>query len=325
MATIIDVAKLADVSKSTVSRVVSGKGYVSEESRTKVLEAVKELGYTPNLVARQLQSGQTRTILFVAHSFFDALTIILSNMIEIAKKHDYYITIFFTDGNPEKELQALNQLKFKQVDGLFIATKTNDWELIEEYSAYGPIATWHRIDSTKIYSSYIDHYIGYRRSLDYLYGLGYRNIGHLLGNPKNLNTQARLRAINDFRFERGIEKEPVIYYSPRNEMSMKKVAKEWLSSTDRLDAFAFYMDIGAAEFLSELQHLSDERPAIIGFDNSDISRLMHITTVDYSLGKQAENSFIYLYNQLNKDKQLKENKIEVKLVERKTTPKKIRT
>lgn len=91
---------------------------------------------------------------------------------------------------------------------------------------------------------------------------------------------------------------------------------------NRPQAMAFYADSVAAEFISELQLLGCSIPgdvAIIGFDNSEISKLMHITTVDYSLKYQAENSFIYLYNKLNDDS-LNERKITVKLIERNTVP-----
>lgn len=63
--------------------------------------------------------------------------------------------------------------------------------------------------------------------------------------------------------------------------------------------------------------------AVIGFDNSYVSELMHITTVDYAIQYQAENSFIYLYNQLNQTN-IPEKKLTVRLVERRTVPKKNR-
>ena len=99
---------------------------------------------------------------------------------------------------------------------------------------------------------------------------------------------------------------------------------------------AFYNDHVAAEFISELENLNYAVPrdvAVIGFDNSYVSELMHITTVDlslihiseptvdYAIQYQAENSFIYLYNQLNQTK-IPEKKLTVRLVERRTVPKK---
>ena len=323
MTTIIDVAKQANVSKSTVSRVISGNGYVSQESRKKVLEAMEALSYSPNLIARNLQSGETKTIGFLAQGFFDPLGIFLQSFISIAKKYNYYVTLYFTDGDKKKEIDALNQMKYKQIDGVFILTRANKWDLIEPYSIYGPISTWHRIDSERIYSSYIDHYSGYYRSLDYLYQRGYRSIGHVLGNFENLNTKARLRAIDDFHQAKQIPINDEWIFQDKSRINNgRTIAQLWHKMTSKTDAMAFYTDSVAAEFISELQLLGYSVPedvAVIGFDNSEISRLMHITTVDYSIKRQAENSFIYLHNQLNKAT-IPEQEISVQLIERQTVP-----
>ncbi|WP_430603930.1 hypothetical protein IGJ02_001518 [Enterococcus sp. DIV0724b] len=323
MTTIIDVAKKAQVSKSTVSRVISGNGYVSQESRKKVLEAMEALSYSPNLIARNLQSGETKTIGFLAHGFIDPLGVFLESFISIAKKYNYYVTLYFTDGDRKKEIDALNQMKYKQLDGVFILTRANKWEFIEPYSLFGPIATWHRIDSERIYSSYVDHYSGYLRSLKYLYQRGYRSIGHVLGNSENLNTKARLKAIDDFHKEKDIPiKNEWIFHDKTRIDNGRTIAQLWHEMANKTDAMAFYTDSVAAGFISELQTLGYSIPkdvAVIGFDNSEISRLMHITTVDYSIKRQAENSFIYIHNQLNAEK-IPEQEMSVSLVERKTVP-----
>lgn len=323
MTTIIDVAKQAQVSKSTVSRVISGNGYVSQESRQKVLEAMDILAYSPNLIARNLQSGQTKTIGFLAQGFIDPLGIFLESFISIAKTYNYYVTLYFTDGDKKKEIDALNQMKYKQLDGIFILTRANKWDVIEPYSIYGPISTWHRIDSERIYSSYVDHYSGYLRSLNYLFQRGYRSIGHVLGNSENLNTKARLRAIDDFHKEKRIPiKDEWIFHDKVKIDNGRTIAQLWHEIPNKTDAMAFYTDSVAAGFISELQNLGYSIPddvAVIGFDNSDVSRLLHITTVDYSIKHQAENSFIYIHNQLNKEI-IPERKMSVQLVERKTVP-----
>ncbi|WP_086312953.1 hypothetical protein A5821_000524 [Enterococcus sp. 7F3_DIV0205] len=323
MTTIIDVAKKAQVSKSTVSRVISGNGYVSQESRKKVLDAMEALSYSPNLIARNLQSGETKTIGFLAHGFIDPLGIFLQSFISIAKKYNYYVTLYFTDGDKKKEIDALNQMKYKQLDGMFILTRANKWEVIEPYSIYGPIATWHRIDSERIYSSYVDHYSGYFRSLEYLYQRGYRSIGHVLGNFENLNTKARLKAIDDFHKEKNMPvKNEWIFHDKARLDNGRTIAQLWHKMSTKTDAMAFYTDSVAAGFISELQSLGYSVPedvAVIGFDNSEISRLMHITTVDYSIKLQAENSFIYIHNQLNKEI-IPEQAMSVQLIERNTVP-----
>lgn len=323
MTTIIDVAKQANVSKSTVSRVISGNGYVSRESRAKVLAAMEALTYSPNTIARHLQSGETRTIGFLAEGFFDPMGVFLQQFISIAKIYNYYVTLYFTDGDQQKEIDALNQMKNKQLDAIFMLTRANEWRVIEPYSIYGPIATWHRIDAPWIYSSYVDHYSGYFRSLNYLFERGYHTIGHVLGNPENLNTKARLQAITDFNHLHHLPtQQDSLFYDRHRLDNGRTIAHQWHQMTQKNDAMAFYTDAVAAGFISELQNLGYRIPedvAIIGFDNTEISRLMHLTTVDYSIKCQAENSFIYLYNQLNKE-QLKEQQIQVQLIERGTVP-----
>lgn len=323
MTTIIDVAKRAQVSKSTVSRVVSGNGYVSKESRKKVMEAMEALSYSPNLLARNLQSGATKTIGFLAQGYFDLLGTVLESFISIAKEYNYYVTLYFTDGDQKKEIDALNQMKYKQLDGIFILTRANKWEIIEPYSIYGPIATWHRLDSDRIYSSYVDHYSGYYRSLEYLFKRGYQEIGHVLGNPENLNTKARIKAIADFQAKMGLpEKKEWLFSESGRHGNGRKIAQHWAEMVHKPTAIAFFTDSVAGEFISELQLLNYSVPedvAVIGFDNSETSELMHITTIDYSIKQQAENSFIYLYNQLHKQS-IPEKKITVRLVERNTVP-----
>lgn len=328
MTTIIDVAKQANVSKSTVSRVISENGYVSKESRQKVLAAMEALSYSPNRIARNLQSGKTRTIGFLAEGFFDPMGVFLQRFISIAKAHNYYVTLYFTDGDKQKEIDALNQMKYKQLDAIFMLTRANDWQIIEPYSVYGPIATWHRTDAPWIYSAYVDHYSGYFRSLNYLFERGYRSIGHVLGNPKNLNTKARLKAIDAFNHLHNLPtKQEWLFYDKHRPDNGRIIAQRWHQMSKKNDAMAFYTDAVAAGFISELQNLGyriPENVAVIGFDNTEISRLMHITTVDYSLKYQAENSFIYLYNQLNQE-QLAERHIQVQLIERTTVPIKNKT
>ena len=84
MTSIIDVAKVAGVSKSTVSRLISGKGYVSADSQEKILKAMKELNYTPNYVARNLRAGATKPLAF-SPSYLGSLGIFLNRFISIAK------------------------------------------------------------------------------------------------------------------------------------------------------------------------------------------------------------------------------------------------
>lgn len=321
MITIIDVAKAAGVSKSTVSRVLTGNGYVSEKSREKIKTAMEETGYIPNLLARQFQSGVTKTIGFISPSYMTTMGKFLQSFMESAKEVGYTVNLYVTGGDKNKEIEALNQLKYKQVDGLFILTRTNEWDVIKPFSQYGPLATWNRIEENWIYSSYVDHYEGYLKALTYLFDLGYRQIGHILGFSENLNTKARVRALEEFHKKKqlGLDRDWVLQSNFIKDGG-RLVARKWLESCKRPEVLAFYSDQMAAEFISEIELLGYHCPediAVLGFDNSVVSELMHISTVDYSIEKQASNSFAYIYNQLNA-KQLPIETLEISLIKRGT-------
>lgn len=158
MPTIIDVAKKAGVSKSTVSRVLSGKGYVSQAATQKVQAAVRELNYVPNFLARNFRKSQTKTIGFIVNGSIKSAASFLEHFITIAESFGYEVILYSCQADKKRELDYLDFLKYKQVDAFFILTRSNDWQTILNYHQYGPLATWHRIDSEKIYSSYIDHY-----------------------------------------------------------------------------------------------------------------------------------------------------------------------
>ena len=106
MATIRDVAKLAGVSMSTVSRTLSGKIFVEEKTREKVLEAVEKLHYRPNLLARGLRAGSTGSIAFLVPDI-DSLFYprIMKSLEKAASHRDYSVSLYSVDNSLEKEKQ----------------------------------------------------------------------------------------------------------------------------------------------------------------------------------------------------------------------------
>nr|WP_306301383.1 LacI family DNA-binding transcriptional regulator [Thalassobacillus sp. C254] len=140
MATILDVAKLSGLSKTTVSRVINNHPYVSDEKREKVLKAMKELGYIPNPSARRLRGQLTTTIGVIVPRIVNPFFAHLVNSIEqAAYTKGYQVLIGQSYEDKEKELAFLNLLKTKQVDGIIMTSTENDWKIIEPYNEYGPI------------------------------------------------------------------------------------------------------------------------------------------------------------------------------------------
>ena len=134
--TIYDVAREANVSMATVSRVVNGNPNVKPTTRKKVLEAIDRLGYRPNAVARGLASKKTTTVGVIIPDISNTFYAELARGIEdIATMYKYNIILSNSDQNKEKEFHLLNTMLGKQVDGIvFMGEDITDIH-IEEFKS----------------------------------------------------------------------------------------------------------------------------------------------------------------------------------------------
>lgn len=188
-----DVAKLANVSKTTVSRVLNNRGYLSQKTIDRVYQAMKELNYQPNAVARQLYKKQTDIIglLFptVANPFFGELTEELEKRLY---DEGYKVIVGNSMNNAKKEADYLNQLLSKQVDGLIVGTHNQG---IEEYKYEKlPIVAIDRNVNKDIPIIESDNYHGGVLATKRLLASGARKIVHTNG-PASLETPAKKRRI----------------------------------------------------------------------------------------------------------------------------------
>ena len=128
-----DVAKLANVSPSTVSRVINEKTIVSEKTRKKVLKAISELSYVPNALAQNLRSQRTNTIgVIVSDIRVNYYAEIIKGIQNRAYSEKYRVIICDTENDKEKEEEYLKLLLDRSVDGLILVTsKLSDTEIID--------------------------------------------------------------------------------------------------------------------------------------------------------------------------------------------------
>ncbi|KRL01122.1 LacI family DNA-binding transcriptional regulator [Liquorilactobacillus capillatus] len=301
MVTIYDIAKQTGISKSTISRVVSGHGYVSAAKRKQILATIHQLGYVPNQTAKNLQKQRTNTIGFFSRGYYPLVGEFINIFIHSAAKYNYNVNVYFIT-SPQDEIDKLNLLMTKQIDAAYILTRFNSWDTIESYAKFGPLATWQRVDSPLIYSNYVDHYPVYLKIIAYLYMKGYRQIGHVLSNPRNANTVARLHAITTFsNSHHDVDQSYQLFYAEQPNAG-QDAALKWIASAKRPVVLIFFADYVAAEFSATLRQKGFKVPQdclVIGTDNSQIARLIGIPTVDLCFRSQARNAFTYLYNQLN--------------------------
>lgn len=132
--TIYDVAREANVSMATVSRVVNGNPNVKPVTRKKVMEVIDRLGYRPNAVARGLASKKTTTVGVVIPDISSPFFAELARGIEdIATMYKYNIILSNSDQNKDKELHLLNTMLGKQVDGIVFMGGNITEDHVEEF------------------------------------------------------------------------------------------------------------------------------------------------------------------------------------------------
>ena len=192
MATIKDVARLAGVSTTTVSHVINETRYVSDELRASVLAAMEELNYRPNVLARGLRRGETKTIGLVvpdnSNLFFAEVARIVEN---IGFENGYSVILCNSDGNLEKEAAYVNVLIAKQVDGVIFIAAGSKYEHLHELTMAGiPVVVADRdIPQTLADVVLVDNERGGYDATRYLLSLGHRRIACIAG-PSDLTPSA---------------------------------------------------------------------------------------------------------------------------------------
>lgn len=322
MANIQEIAKLAGVSSATVSRVINRKPHVSSETRAHVQKIIDQLDYVPNINAVSLKKGATKMLGIVAPTFTDSLGTFLRNFTLAAQQGGYNVTMFLTGLDKEKELEAFERLRSKQLDGLVLVIRLNEWDVLESYAKYGPIVTWQRVEDRNIQSVFMNQYDGYMLALEHLYEKGHRKIVNAYGNTAGLNTQSREKAYADFCQKYGLNPNEFNHFYNQSHMSEgETMARWWLKQENKPDAFVMATDYLASGLVTEAKRLGLSIPkdfAVVGFDNSLVAHLLDLTTIHYPIGKQGENAFIMIDNQLSKTTKPLE-KLSFHLVERATT------
>lgn len=240
MASIHDVAKLAGVGTTTVSRVINKKGYVSQEALEKVNKAIAELNYTPSQLGKNLKAKNSKTIgLFIptiCHPFFSKIAYLLED--ELYKK-GYRLLLVNSQGNPEKEIKLLNMIPTGQVDGIIYITY---YQYKMDLSKL-PIVTLDRhIEGVPCITS--DNYESSKKALYYLRKEGCKNIAFIGGKAATPSeTNKRFIAYQDFCKETG---NPIKYfYDLMLHGEEKMIAKTFIDANKEIDGLFTASDLFA--------------------------------------------------------------------------------
>ena len=207
--TIYDVAREANVSMATVSRVVNGNPNVKPTTRKKVTEVIDRLGYRPNAVARGLASKKTTTVGVIIPDISNMIFAELARGIEdIATMYNYNIILSNSDQNVDKELRLLNTMLGKQVDGLVFMSGNIKEEHISEFEKSPvPIVLAGAMEETgRIPSVNIDHEQAVYDAINTFIHSGHKKIAMVVGPlHEPVNTEKKIVGYKRALSEAGIE------------------------------------------------------------------------------------------------------------------------
>ena len=334
MVTIYDIAKEANVSPATVSRVLNRQGNVRDETAQRVLKIAKAKKYSPNVMARSLRTKKTFLIgLIIPDIENPVYPAPVRGIQDVANQEDYSVIIHSTDGDERKEIETLRRLHAVGVDGLIINISESSLLLFEEIKrlrseslpivALGP---WHS-DLEIDYVS-VENEKGAYMATEHLLRLGYKRIAIVLGPRENIISRERFsgykKALEDYCVKFS---EEIVYEGNFKMGSGYKAAKEMLKEKERPEAIFCANDVMALGAMAALQQEGIRIPediALIGFDDIELAGLARpsLTTIaqpKYETGKIAAE---LLFEQINgQSSSGKLYSIEPKLVIRETTVK----
>jgi len=272
--TIKDVANLAGVHPSTVSRVINGDSRISEKTKNKVLLIIKKLGYTPNAIARGLKTKRTYTLGMlipdITNPFFAEIA---RGAEDTANVNGFNIILCNTDDKLKKERTYLDILKEKRVDGLILGTAhTKDKSILElEKNNFPYILVSRNIEGLDKNCIIVDDVAGGIMATEYLIKLGYRKIAHITGP---LRVRSAINRLKGYKF--ALKKHQIEYNEELVEegdfrikggyQAMKKFL-ELPESPTAIFAANDLMALGAIQAIQKKKYHIPKDFCIIGFDD----------------------------------------------------------
>jgi LacI family transcriptional regulator len=299
-----DVAEYTGLSMSTISRVLSNKGYVKKNTRQKVLEAVQTLNYSPNIMAQSLKMGRSNTIALMIPSIQNLIFPDITRGVEdTARKNGYTVILCNTDENIELEKSYISVLRPRLIDGfIFTAVNPDAAHIINLREANFPIVLLSRSCKKKIDAIIIDNKKAAYNATKYLIERGHKKILLSLGD-----TELTLYAERYMGYQQALEEynipfdETLIVKEQYRINSFYYLVQNMLESGIKPDAVFATTDAQAIIIMRALYDAGLSIPgdvSVVGFDNVEIASMVEppLTTVSqplYEMGVLAAQKLIY--------------------------------
>jgi len=318
--TIYDIAQQLRLSSATVSRALKNHPAVNKNTRKKIQDAARELGYRHNTFASNLRKQKTNTIGLIVHELnSNFITSVLAGIEKVTTEAGYDLIIAHSSESFEKETANALNLFHKRVDGL-IASLAFDTVGLDHYKPFSdrsiPVIFFDRVEekteSTKVI---IDNYKCGYQATQHLIEQGCRRIVLVTANLKRNVYAQRYKGYKDALFDNNIPfNDKYVLIKDLSQESGVEAALEILKMNPLPDGAFITNDFSAAVCMQTLKKNGIEIPddiAIVGFNNDAICKLVvpQLTTIDYPGMEMGEITARNLINHLKGVSDIKQTQI----------------
>jgi len=309
-ATQADVARLAGVSQTAVSQILSGlengASNFRPETRERVLQAAQELGYVPSMMARALRTNRTMTIGVVLSFLTDELSLRITRGIhEIATERGYGLLIGDTEQNPDLEKRVLEQFRQHQVDGLIFVDSWSDPAVYLNDESYPPMI-FVQLRQPMIEHNCVgtDNVRGGYDATRHLLDLGYRKVAHISGPEHWASAAERLKGYQKALEDYGFPYDPsLVEYGDWEICSGIETTHHLLDRHPEIDAIFVGNDLMAAGCIQAAVSRGLRVPldlALVGYDDRYLAEALSppLTSFAYPLNQMGQKAAHLLINRL---------------------------
>lgn len=321
--TIKDLAEKVGVSVTTVSRALNNRGYLSDSLKRKVREAMEEMNYQPNELARSLSRRKSNMIGLIvpdiSHPFFGQIT---KHIESYAYKHGYKLMLCNSLLDKKKEKEYIELLRASQVDGIIMGSHTMS---VKAYMSIElPLVTLDRQISKSIPYISSDNYRGGTLATNLLISKKCKKIAYISGNLR-LNLLAKQRHDAFIEQVKSKDIEFVVKQTDLNGFKYKeyeKLVQSLFREHPDIDGVFASSDMLAMQVVRECRRLGKAIPEevkVVGYDGIQIGGADDLSTVAQPIKRMGEMAVACLLQQISGDETPLETILPVKLIENGTT------
>lgn len=304
-----DIAKILEVSESTVSRALRNHPRISQATQERVKRLAEQLDYTPNQMALNLQNKHINAIgVVVPKLSYYLYAQAISGMEEVAEKVGYNIIICQSNESATREKAIVQELIGTRIAGFVVSlsSSTNDFEHLAKIKRRNiPLVFFNR-ECEEIYTDrvIIDNFGAAKQAVEHLIRTGCRRIAYL-GGPRNVQiSNRRLEGYKAALLEHGLPlQDDLILHTEFNTHSARLAALPLLNRPNRPDAFLVFSDQFAYTIYLLARELGLRIPhdiSIIGFNNEPASELLlpPLTTISQPAFEMGQTAAQLLFHQI---------------------------